>query len=65
MTKTINNINMPVNKNAFLRFRIIDQYLNNPYKNYNRNDLASAIENKLGQSISVESVSKDLNSKLN
>ena len=56
---------MPVNKNAYLRFRIIDQYLNNPYKNYNRNDLASAIENKLGQSISVESVSKDLNSKLN
>jgi len=53
---------MPVNKNAYLRFRIIDQCLNNPYKKYNRYDLANAIEHKLGQSISIDSVSKDLNS---
>lgn len=33
---------MPVNKNAYLRFRIIDQCLNNPYKKYNRYDLANA-----------------------
>lgn len=51
---------MPRNKNAYLRYRIIDQCINNKRKRYNRSALAEAVSFKLGQDISEYSIDKDI-----
>ena len=38
---------MPQNKNAFLRYRVIDQCLNNKLRKFNRERLANKISEKL------------------
>lgn len=52
---------MPVNKNAFLRYRIIDHCLNNKIKRYNRKTLAETVSNKLDKRISASTIDKDIN----
>ena len=51
---------MPINKNAYLRFRIIDECLRNKNKYFNRLTLADRISEKLGYTVSVNTVDKDL-----
>ena len=53
---------MPTNKNAYLRFRIIDECLRNKNKYFNRYTLADRISEKLGYTVSVNTVDKDLRS---
>ena len=52
---------MPVNKEAFLRYRIIDRMFHNksiPYPTMN--DIIDELENKLGKSFSISTVQKDI-----
>jgi predicted DNA-binding transcriptional regulator YafY len=51
---------MPQNKNAYLRYRVIDQCINNKYRKYNRENLAEVVSEKIGQTISVSTIDKDL-----
>lgn len=51
---------MPQNKNAFLRYRVIDQCLNNKFRKFNREKLAEKISKKLDQPVSVNTVDKDI-----
>jgi predicted DNA-binding transcriptional regulator YafY len=53
---------MPKNKNAYLRYRLIDQCINNRYKYFNREALAERISEKLGFKVSVYTIDKDLRS---
>lgn len=56
---------MPINKNAYLRFRIIDECLRNKNKYFDRHEIAAKISNKLGYSVSVNTIDKDLKSMKN
>jgi predicted DNA-binding transcriptional regulator YafY len=52
---------MPVNKSAFLRYRIIDGCLTNPLRKYPDLDLIlDRIETQLGKGISVSMLNKDI-----
>lgn len=51
---------MPKNKNAYLRYRIIDQCLRNDFKYFNRDSLADRVSEKLGISVSKYTIDKDL-----
>lgn len=51
---------MPKNKNAYLRYRIIDQCLRNDFKYFNRDTLADRVSEKLGISVSKYTIDKDL-----
>ena len=51
---------MPKNKNAYLRYRLIDQCLRNRYKYFNRESLAERVSEKLGFTVSVYTIDKDL-----
>jgi predicted DNA-binding transcriptional regulator YafY len=51
---------MPVNKNAFLRYRIIDKCLNNKFKRYNRKTLTEKVRKDLEMQISESTVDKDI-----
>lgn len=52
---------MPVNKNAMLRYRIIDSCLTNNLRKYpSLQDIIAKIEDQLGSSISISMVNKDL-----
>lgn len=51
---------MPKNKNAYLRYRIIDQCLRNRFKYFNREALAERVSEKLGYPVSVYTIDKDL-----
>ena len=54
---------MPITKNAYLRYRIIDQCLNNKYKKYTRHDLVNKIKNELHlENLSVSQIDKDIKS---
>lgn len=52
--------NMPTNKNAYLRFRIIDECLRNKNKYFNRHSIADRISDKLGYNVSVNAIDKDI-----
>jgi predicted DNA-binding transcriptional regulator YafY len=51
---------MPKNKNAYLRLRLIDQCLRNKNKYFNRTALAKKVSEKLGYTISINTIDKDL-----
>ena len=51
---------MPKNKNAYLRLRLIDQCLRNKNKYFNRTALANKVSEKLGYTISINTIDKDL-----
>ena len=51
---------MPKNKNAYLRLRLIDQCLRNRNKYFNRTALANKVSEKLGYTISINTIDKDL-----
>ena len=52
---------MPFNKNAFLRYRIIDQCLNNKYRKFTRDTLTEIIKSKLDLGkFSKNSLDKDI-----
>lgn len=51
---------MPKNKNAYLRYRLIDECLRNRYKYFNREALAVRVSEKLGFTVSVYTIDKDL-----
>lgn len=52
---------MPVNKNAMLRYRIIDSCLTNKMRRYpTLQDIIERIESQMGTSISVSMINKDL-----
>ena len=54
---------MPVNKEAFLRYRIIDRLLKNKARPYpSMDDLIDELEEKLGKSFSVSTIQKDIKS---
>ena len=54
---------MPVNKEAFLRYRILDRMLKNKAKPYpSMDDLIDELEEKLGKSFSVSTIQKDIKS---
>ena len=56
---------MPINKNAYLRYRLIDQCLRNRYKYFNREALAERVSENIGFIISVNTIDKDLNAMRN
>lgn len=49
---------MPVNKNAYLRYQIIDELL--AKKNYSRKELCEKLSDQLGNSISLATLDKDI-----
>ena len=51
---------MPKNKNAYLRYRVIDNCLNNTMRNYTKEDLKREIYLKSDISISIDMLSKDI-----
>jgi predicted DNA-binding transcriptional regulator YafY len=51
---------MPTNKNAYLRYRIIDECLRNRIKYFNRDAIADRLVEKLGYEVSIHTVDKDL-----
>ncbi len=54
---------MPIFKNPYLRYRIIDQCLNNKYKKYTRKDLLVKVKNELRlEKLSISQIDKDINS---
>lgn len=54
---------MPVNKEAFLRYRIIDRVLRDKSKPYpNMDDIIDELEEKLGKTFSSSTVQKDIKS---
>ncbi|MFT4969959.1 MAG: putative DNA-binding transcriptional regulator YafY [Chitinophagales bacterium] len=54
---------MPVNKEAFLRYRIIDRLIRNNARPYpSMDDLMDDLEEKLGKSFSVSTIQKDIKS---
>ncbi len=54
---------MPVNKEAFLRYRIIDRMLKNKARPYpSMDNLIDELEGKLGKSFSVSTIQKDIKS---
>ena len=54
---------MPVNKEAFLRYRILDRMLQNKARPYpSMDDLIDELEEKLGKSFSISTIQKDIKS---
>ena len=49
---------MPKNKNAYLRYRVIDNCLNNTMRNYTKDDLKREIYLKSDINISIDMLSK-------
>ena len=56
---------MPKNKNAYLRYRVIDNCLNNTMRNYSKEDLRREIFNKTDIKISLEMLTKDIHAMRN
>ena len=53
---------MPVNKDAMARYRIIDEMLADPYKNYTTNDILERVLREFGsdKSLSRRMIQKDI-----
>lgn len=51
---------MPVNKNAFERYQILDQCFANKYKKFGIDDLVDFVSEKLGYNISLRQIREDI-----
>jgi predicted DNA-binding transcriptional regulator YafY len=52
---------MPINKEALIRYRVIDLCLRNKYRKYpSMDDLMEALEDKLGKTFSLSTIQKDI-----
>lgn len=51
---------MPVNKNAYLRYQILDQCFSNNRRRYNIDDLIALVSEKLGYNISLRQIREDI-----
>jgi predicted DNA-binding transcriptional regulator YafY len=51
---------MPKNKNAYFRYRVIDQCLNNQFKHFDRQKLSEVLTKKCERYVSVDCVSRDI-----
>lgn len=51
---------MPVNKNAYLRYQILDQCFSNNQRRYNIDDLIALVSEKLGYNISLRQIREDI-----
>lgn len=51
---------MPVNKNAYMRYQLLDQCFSNKYKRFNIDELVDFVSEKLGYNISLRQVREDI-----
>lgn len=51
---------MPVNKNAYLRYQILDQCFSNKHKKFSFDDLVDFVSDKLGYNISPRQIREDI-----
>ena len=51
---------MPVNKNAYLRYQILDQCFSNKHRRFNIDDLVDFVSEKLGYKISLRQIREDI-----
>ena len=51
---------MPVNKNAYLRYQILDQCFSNKYRKFSFDDLVNFVSEKLGYNISPRQIRDDI-----
>ena len=51
---------MPVNKNAYLRYQILDQCFSNKHRRFNIDDLVDFVSEKLGYNISLRQIREDI-----
>lgn len=51
---------MPVNKNAYLRFKILDQCFSNKHRRFTFDDLVDFVSEKLGYNISPRQIREDI-----
>lgn len=51
---------MPVNKNAYLRYQILDQCFSDKHRRYNIQDLIDIVSDKLGYNISLRQIREDI-----
>ena len=51
---------MPVNKNALIRYRFLDELLSSRVRYYTRKELTDIITERLGYTISKRCIEKDL-----
>ncbi len=51
---------MPVNKNAYLRYQILDQCFSNKYRKFSFDDLVNFVSEKLGYNISPRQIREDI-----
>jgi len=56
---------MPKNKNAYFRYRVIDQCLNSKFRRFNRQTLSETLTDKCGRHVSEHCVSRDLAALIN
>ena len=50
---------MPVNKNAYLRYQILDQCFSNKHRRFNIDDLVDFVSEKLGYNISLRQIREE------
>lgn len=51
---------MPVNKNAYLRYQILDRCLSNRHRRFNIHELVDFVSEKLGYNISLRQIQEDI-----
>lgn len=51
---------MPINKNAYLRYQILDQCFSNKHRRFNIDDLIDIVSDKLGYNISLRQIREDI-----
>lgn len=51
---------MPVNKNAYLRYQLLDQCFSNKYRRFGIADLLYVVSDKLGVNISLRQLREDI-----
>lgn len=51
---------MPMNKNAVLRYMIIDELLSHKHKRYTTAEIADIVQEKLGKDVSLRCIQKDI-----
>lgn len=51
---------MPVNKNAYLRYKILDRCFSNKHKRFSFNDLIECVSERLGYNISPRQIREDI-----
>lgn len=51
---------MPVNKNAYLRYQILDQCFSNKHRKFSFDELVNFVSDKLGYNISPRQIRDDI-----